>query len=158
MVREATAGDIEAMVELAARRRAAYAARQPVFWREARGARTAQAIHFRALLEGGEARAFVWSDGEGRVRGFAVAEIRQAPPVYDPGGATCLVDDLCVADDTLWDTVGRDLIQAATAWAGRAGGTVQAVVACGAHDRAKARLLGSLGYAVATEWHVRSLT
>jgi|GEM_PF-5534894 len=41
MVQDAAAGDILATAELAARRRQAYAAHQPVFRLEARGARTA---------------------------------------------------------------------------------------------------------------------
>ena len=30
------------------------------------------------------------------VRGFVIARIMNAPPVYDPGGKTALVDDFCV--------------------------------------------------------------
>lgn len=157
MVREAMAGDIEAMVELAARRRAAYARQQPVFWREAKEARAVQAAYFESILSGGEAQAFVCEDEERRVVGFAIAEIRRAPPVYDPGGPACFVDDFCVLDDLLGQTAGKALLDEATAWAREKRGAVQTVVACGAHDQAKARLLADLGYGVSTEWHVRPL-
>ena len=41
------------------------------------------------------------------------------PPVDDPGGLTCLVDDFMVESPDLWPTVGAALLARATAVAGR---------------------------------------
>ena len=41
---------------------------------------------------------------------LGIAAIIGAPPVYDPGGLTCMIDDFCVADPVGWATVGRALL------------------------------------------------
>jgi hypothetical protein len=41
-----------------------------------------------------------------RVQGFVIARLVPSPPVYEPGGTTCLVDDFTVADVQMWPEVG----------------------------------------------------
>ena len=44
--------------------------------------------------------------------GFAVGTIIAAPPVYDPGGPSCVIYDFVVAVPEQWSTVGADLLGA----------------------------------------------
>jgi GNAT superfamily N-acetyltransferase len=90
------------------------------------------------------------------IDGFVLAMLVPAPPVYDPGGLTCSIDDFCVADPTLWNTVGMALLDEAQRLA-RERGAVQVVVVCGAHDEPKRRLLESRGLSIASHWYVGRL-
>jgi len=55
--------------------------------------------------------------------GFAISSIAPAPPVYDPDGLTCVVDDVTVADPEYWSTIGVDLLTAVRRAARRQGPT-----------------------------------
>lgn len=107
LTRRATSADLEALVELARRRRERYAEQQPRFWRPAPDAVSVQRSYFHELLACEDVGAFV-VDSEGRVRGFVIASVGDAPPVYDPGGATCMVDDFVVDQDSSWATAGSE--------------------------------------------------
>jgi hypothetical protein len=77
-----------------------------------------------------------------------------APPVYDPGGLTCLVDDFMVATPDLSASVGAALLDKAIEHA-RPRGAVQTVVVCGPHDTPKRAMLIDAGHVVASEWHTK---
>ena len=77
-----------------------------------------------------------------------------APPVYDPGGKVCFVDDFMVEDPGLWATVGRELLDRVLE-AAKEKGAVLANVVCRPMDEAERSLLSGKGFSVASEWHVK---
>src|SRR5437879_75669 len=97
MIREATEADIPQMLVLAETKRKQYEEYSPVFWRRASDAAEKQDPYFRAQL-GSENSLCLVSEDAGQFTGFVIASIVSAPPVYDPGGPVCMVDDFAVAD------------------------------------------------------------
>ena len=150
-VRIAVRADVREMVRLSAAKRASYARVQPAFWRPAAAADERQRTHFEGQVARGDAISLI-AEADGVVAGFLIGELRGAPPVYDPGGATCMVDDFCVEGDR-WDDVGAELLDGLKRSAAQRGG-VQVVVVCGVHDRGKAALLRRLGLTAASTWYV----
>ena len=149
-VRRARLDDMDRLLELAHHRRQRYATYEPVFWRPATGALDAQRPFYGALVEDREAGVFVAVDGE-RIEGFVIARIVDTPPVYDPGGGTCLVDDFTVADDAQWSWAGPMLLKQVRAWAA-ARDAAQVVVVTGHRDEGKRELLRHAGLSLASEW------
>jgi len=43
----------------------------------------------------------------GQLTGFLIATLNLAPPVYDPGGLTCDIDDFVVTPAPKWPTTRR---------------------------------------------------
>ena len=86
-----------------------------------------------------------------KIEGFLIATLNAAPPVYDPGGTTCAIDDFCVSSPDKWLAVGKPLLDAAMEQA-RQSGAVQAVVVCGHWDASKREMLQSLGSTMVSEW------
>ncbi len=78
------------------------------------------------------------------------------PPVYDPGGFTCLVDDFVVQRPEDWPTIGASLLHKVNQHA-KDQGAVQTVVVCRRLDEAKRAALASLGLTVVSEWSVAEL-
>jgi hypothetical protein len=158
-IRAATPYDVPAMVALSEKYRRQLEADQPLLWRllwrQAEGSAEAQADYFRALLRRDEALVLVHSAVEG-LAGFLVATLQTAPPVYAPGGPTCLIDDFCMAEGRYWPKAGAALLAEAMRRA-RERGAVQVVVICPHHDQAKLALLAAEGLTLATEWHTRPL-
>lgn len=153
-IRPAGREDVPAMVALSERKRAEAETHQPVFWRKAADSAVRQAAFFAALLKRPNVIALV---AEGSpLAGFVVATLAPAPPVYDPGGLTCLIDDFCVEPPSRWGEVGEALLRAVGARA-RERGAVQAVVVCGLHQSLKRELLSRLRLSVASEWYVGPL-
>jgi GNAT superfamily N-acetyltransferase len=140
------------MVRLSAAKRAAYAEVRSPFWRPARGADAAQAAWFERLVARDEVLALV-VDGEGGLDGFLLGVLASAPPVYDPGGLVCAVDDFCVRDPSLWPSVGAALLDALRDRA-RTRGAALVHVVCGAHDAPKRALLAAPDFAPTSTWFV----
>jgi hypothetical protein len=151
-VRPAVQADVTAMTALAALRREQYARYQPIFWRPAVGARDEQRLYLASLLARDEVITLV-SEDTGQVTGFFVATLTHAPPVYDPGGLTCQIDDFVVAPAAKWPTTGAELLRAGLAEAGRRG-AIQAVVVTGHLDQPKRQALRACGLEIASEWWV----
>jgi hypothetical protein len=61
------------------------------------------------------------SEDDGSTNGFLIATLIDAPPVFDPGGKSCMIDDFVVACNALWDSVGTALLDEARVWAKREG-------------------------------------
>jgi hypothetical protein len=154
--REATAADIERMVDLADNTRREYEPHAPVFQRPAANAREVHRPWLAQLVENPEAGTFVHEESNGDVDGFAIITTVPAPPVYDPGGLSSLIDDFVVSSPDKWVTAGASLLDAATAWA-LARGAVQVVVVSGPHDVPKRALLQDAGLYVASEWFTAPL-
>ena len=77
-------------------------------------------------------------ESAGSIDGFVIAALMDAPPVYDPGGLTCLIDDFVVADGRDWQTIGLALLAEANRQA-RERGAAQTVVVCGHQDQPKSK-------------------
>src|SRR5580692_3708668 len=107
-IRKATTTDVPRMLELAALKRTEYEAYSPVFWRPAVNAKESQRPFFENLVNDAGWICLV-HDAEGLVDGFLIAHVVTAPPVYDPGGKVCIIDDFTVASASLWSTVGAQL-------------------------------------------------
>jgi hypothetical protein len=87
------------------------------------------------------------------IDGFVIASLVPAPPVYDPGGLTCLIDDFTVAAPALWPTAGEALL-AEVGRRAKARGAVQFMVFCGHEHEPKRAMLAAAGLSLATEIHV----
>lgn len=154
--RHATAEDVPALVELAEQRRALYAQYQPVFWRPAADAREQHEPYLRSLLTHENVIAPVHERIDGTVDGFALATLAPSPPVYNPGGLTCFIDDLGVLDAADWAKTGQQLLTEATTEA-KARRANQVVVVCGHLDQPKRAMIAAAGLSIASEWYVRPL-
>ncbi|HEU0239325.1 MAG TPA: hypothetical protein VFR11_08625 [Micromonosporaceae bacterium] len=151
-IRTAAPADIASITTLATKRREQYARYQPVFWRPAADAQDKHHPHLASLIANGEVISLV-SEEAGQVTGYLIATLLPAPPVYDPGGLTCQIDDFAVATESNWQTAGVRLLHAGLAEAARRG-AVQAVVVTGHLDQAKRQALRACGLEVASEWWV----
>jgi GNAT superfamily N-acetyltransferase len=151
-LRPADAEDLDRLVELAAMRRAAYAQFQPRFWRPAADGLIHQRGYFAELLAELDALVMVAGRG-GSVDGFVIARLVPSPPVYDPGGLTCLVDDFVVAEPGQWVDLGKVLLGAARDW-GASRDAVQIVVVTAHLDEPKRAALLEGGLSIASEWWV----
>ena len=153
-IRPAVTSDVDAMVDLARKRRAEYADYQPVFWHPAADAERQHRHFLTGLVSGTDAIVLV-SEDSGAVTGFIIVTLAQAPPVYDPGGLTALIDDFTVEPEK-WLSIGVDLLRAALdAAAGR--GAVQAVVVTAHLDGPKRNMLQAAGLHIASEWWLTSV-
>jgi len=157
-IRAATTDDLDAVVDLAAAARAGYAVHQPVFWRTAPDARGADRSYLAGQITDDSVISFVATepdrgreDGGEVVVGFAVGVLHPAPPVYDPGGPTCTVDDFTVDDPARWVTTGAELLRELRSRAATLG-AVQVVVVVGAHDHPKRAALAAAGLTPASQW------
>ncbi|GCE29592.1 N-acetyltransferase [Dictyobacter alpinus] len=155
-VRRAEGRDVTAMVELAEQRRLHYQRYQPTFWRKAQDSREQHIPFLESLLKCEDVLLLV-HESAGEIDGFIIADFVAAPPVYNPGGPTCRVDDFCVAEESLWETVGRALLGEVLRLA-RARGAAQSVVVCAHLDQPKRAMLAQSGYSIASEWYVRDLS
>ncbi len=140
------------MAALANTSREQYADHQPRFWRQATGAQDKHRRYLADLVASDEVITLV-SDQAGQVTGFLIATLVPAPPVYDPGGRTCVIDDFVVIPAAKWLTTGVELLRTCLAEAGRRG-AVQAVVVTGCHDRPKRKALRACGLEAVSEWWV----
>lgn len=111
-IRPATALDLEAILDLAQARRQQYAGYQPAFWRPAADAVQRQRPYLARLIDDEGVLTLV-SGPVGEITGYLVGQLVSAPPVYDPGGLTCLIDDFAVLDAADWATLGSALLRAA---------------------------------------------
>ncbi len=149
-VRPAETKDLDQLLDIAEQRRDQYARYEPMFWRPAADAVDVQRPHFRDLLEEGGVAVVVAVDDD-RVAGFVIASITDSPPVYDPGGRTCVVDDFAVARDEDWSWAGPQLLQQVKGWAA-ARQAVQVVVVTGHRDDTKRGVLRRAGLSLTSEW------
>lgn len=155
MIRKASQSDIEVILDLAEARRRQYETYQPVFWRKAPDSREKQTPFLVQTLQRENIIALV-HETAGQVDGFLLAALVPSPPVYNPGGPTCSVDDYYVADPALWPTVGAALLEAAAAEA-RTRGAAQMVVVVANRDLPKRALLGEQEFRIASEWWTKAL-
>jgi GNAT superfamily N-acetyltransferase len=154
-LRRAESRDVTEMVELAEKRRLHYQRYQPTFWRKAQDSREQHIPFLESLLKREDVIMLVYESME-KIEGFIIADFVAAPPVYDPGGPTCRVDDFCVAEEHLWGNVGLTLLNEVLRLAKERGAALSVVV-CGHLDQPKRAMLTQLGYSIASEWYVHDL-
>ena len=146
---------IPLMVDLAAVKRDQYQEYSPVFWRPAARAREAHRSFFEKHIVSGKSICLV-HDADDVLNGFIIGNVISAPPIYNPGGKVCMIDDFVVADPLLWSTVGTALREETERRAAMAG-AVLLVIVCAQRDEAKRRVLRESGSHVASEWYVRAI-
>jgi len=154
-IRPATRADIPAMVALSDQKRRSYEKLQPQFWRCAEKANDNQAQWFEFLMSKGIGLFFI-AEREDKVVGFIRGQLENAPEVYDPGGATLMIDDFCVENPSLWPTMGKLLLNELKTQA-KPGGALQVVVVSGHHDEPKRQFLKNEGLSIASEWYVAEI-
>ena len=108
---------------------------EPEFFRKAKNSTAAQTAYSEWQLRQSNVIAFVHQDGSA-INCFAIASLIAAPPVYEPGGLTALIDDFAVAGPELWGSVSEALFRSITDEARRRG-AVQAVAICAHQDQAR---------------------
>jgi hypothetical protein len=136
LIRPAVPADVDAMVRMAAVRRAEHARYQPVFWWQAANAEDKHRPFLAKLVASSDVVTLI-SEEAGQLTGFIILTLTAAPPVYNPGGLTGLIDDFGV-EPGRWPTTGARLLQAALDAAAERG-TVQTVVVTAHLDEAKCR-------------------
>lgn len=155
IVRAVEIADLEAVLDIADRRRQQYAKYQPQFWNPAADALDKQRVFFATLVEDSETLFDVAVTAD-HLDGFIIARVAPAPPVYNPGGATCLVDDFTVDDPESWPVAGPLLLARVRAWAADRG-AVQLVVVTAAGDKPKLATLSTAHLGLTSEWWVGAI-
>lgn len=151
MIQKAKKSDISWMVSLSHSKRESYSKIEKQFWKMAKNSDEIQTKWFEELLERQDIIALVAENQ----KGFVIGKIINPPEVYD-AGLTLMIDDFCVADESLWNSVGKDLIDEIKKLT-KIKMVSQILVVCGAHDSHKKSLLKQIGLATASEWHVGDL-
>ncbi|PON12587.1 hypothetical protein C2W62_38840 [Candidatus Entotheonella serta] len=154
-IRPVTAADVPRILELLQQRRETYQHYAPVFWRIAERAVEKHDPFIRGLVDNADVLTIVHESNK-RVDGVLIATLIDAPPVYDPGGKVCMIDDYVVESPELWREVGIRLLGHCHDWARAQGGVLQIIV-CAQKDMPKAAMLKGMGAEVASEWYVREL-
>ena len=149
-VREALPKDLDQIVKLAVDRRQQYQSYQPTFWRIAADS-AIQTRNFMETLMGDTDGLFFVVENDSNLLGFLVAREVAAPPVYDPGGSTYLIDDFCVSTSELWISVGVHLLKHVSGVM-KERGAIQVVVVCGDKDFEKTKALKRAGLTIASNW------
>jgi hypothetical protein len=155
IIRRAVAEDVEAIADLAEQKRIQYEKYQPVFHRRAENARKNHGEFLKFLITKEDVIVLV-AGNPGAVEGFIYANIVGAPPVYNPGGKVCMVDDFVVSRPELWPSTGKVLLEQMNLEAQKVGAVLGNVV-CGPLDTPKRSMLQAFGYSVASEWFVKPL-
>jgi hypothetical protein len=154
-IRAATLSDVPAMEALAEQKRIQYEKYQPIFQHQSQDARRLHGEFLKGLVSKPGAILLVAQDGA-VIQGFIYGNLVDAPPVYNPGGKICAVDDFVVSKPEQWPTIGKALLEAVLAKA-KLSGAVMGNVVCGPLDQPKREFLEGQGFSVASEWHVKSL-
>ena len=155
-IRDVTATDVPAMAALADAKRTEYAIYSPVFWRKADNGLEVQTRFFTNRMLPSDTVISLVADTDGIIEGFVIGIIREAPPVYDPGGPVCWIDDFTVAHPELWATVGTALYWEATLRAQQRG-VVAMVTIAGHLDMPKRAMLQARGAPITVETYVQAL-
>jgi hypothetical protein len=155
-IRDVTAADVPSMAALADAKRTEYATYSPVFWRKSDNGMEVQTRFFTNRMLPSDTINSLVADRDGTIEGFVIGMIREAPPVYDPGGPVCWIDDFTVARPELWETVGTALYREATIRAQQRG-VVAMVTIAGHLDMPKRAMLQAQDVPITVETYVQAL-
>ena len=152
-LRKTNSSDVVDCVDLVEARRLRYEEYEPQFWRRADDSRSTSVEWFSNLFSDVDVLSLVATE-ESAVVGFLIARDAPAPPVYNPGGPTALVDDFCVAEGR-WMDVGKNLLIRAKEELHSSGCTQ--IVVVGAHkDTEKTSFLETTTLSLASTWWTSS--
>lgn len=154
-IRPATTDDVPACVAIIEARRDLYQTFEPRFWNKSANSGALSQGWFSHLFGNEKVLSLVAEDGAA-LAGFLIASNAPAPPVFDPGGPTALIDDFYVRSDDLWLTTGAALLDAARA-ALKERGFAQIVVVGVQRDDAKNALLTRADLSLASNWWTAGL-
>lgn len=154
-IRTAENFDLEEILNLANARRLEYETHQPVFWRVAPDAIAQQRDYIANQIADEKVISLIATLGDELI-GFIIGRLVPSPPVYNPGGLTCSIDDFVVKKNDLWETVGADLLDQVRKVA-VSKGAVQVVAVCGHLDEPKRKALEKSSLTIASEWWVAPL-
>jgi hypothetical protein len=154
-VHKAEATDIQAAVALVEHTRRQFQKYQPTFWRKAANSAAATEKFFTRQLTEPNTYFLVALEGSD-LQGFLIAAKFAAPPVFDPGGDTYLIDDFCVLEPRLWLTIGEALLSHASTLIHEHGGA-QIVVVSADRDLAKTEMLRRSDLSIASNWWTKPL-
>lgn len=155
-IRRAEHFDLNEILDLTNSKRLEYETYQPIFWRVAPDAITQQRDYLASQIADEEVITLV-ATSESKLVGFIIGRLIPTPPVYNPGGLTCSIDDFVVDKNDLWETVGADLLDQVRKVA-VSKGAVQVVVVCGHLDEPKRKALEKSSLTIASEWWVAPLS
>ncbi len=156
-IRDATEADVRAIAARADAKRTEYATYSPVFWRKAERGIEVQTRYFTNHMLGQEQIISLVAEHEdGTLEGFVMAMVREAPPVYDPGGPVCWIDDFTVAAPEQWVTTGVALYREVTERAQQRG-AVLVVTVCGHLDVPKRTMLQAQDATITAETYIQPL-
>jgi GNAT superfamily N-acetyltransferase len=148
-IRLGTKQDIDAVAEMAEARRLQYERYEPLFWKKAANS-LAMSRAFLAHVAGQPENLFLVACEAEQVMGFLIATPVRVPPVFEPG-PTAMIDDFCVAEPALWESVGPALLAEARARL-RQRGFAQIVVVCGRKDAEKSAALDAADLSLTSTW------
>lgn len=92
------------------------------------------------------------AEHNGAICGCLIALVAVTPPVYDPGGATCLVTEFKVVETGKQDSICNALLNEMGQIASQKD-AVQHVVMCDVNDLQSQSLLTKFGMTIASEWY-----
>jgi hypothetical protein len=141
-VRDCTAADLPAVVDILEGKRGLLATFEPRLWKRAAGSRQGTLSYFSGLLSAAD-HVFLVAEEGGRILGFILATPMRVPPVYD-AGPTAMIGDYEVAMPDLWPTVGVSLLAEARRRLAQQG-TVQFMCIGAQQDSAKLQMLPAAG-------------
>lgn len=151
-IRPAEDFDLNEILDLTNSTRLEYEAYQPLFWRVASDAIAQQRDYLASQIADEDVISLV-ATLESKLVGFIIGRLVSAPPVYNPGGLTCSIDDFVVGESSLWETVGADLLNQVRSVVVLKGAS-QVVVVCGHLDEPKRKALEKSSLTIASEWWV----
>ena len=154
-IRRATASDLDAVIAIIESQRKQYQKFQPAFWRRADNAASLTRTFFSGLLAAPETYFVVATEGR-QLLGFLIARKLAAPPLFDPGGDTWLIDDFAVSEPRHWLSIGEALLSHVSTLL-HEHGAAQIVAACADRDLAKTEMLRRSDLTIASSWWTKPL-
>lgn len=155
-IRRASANDVEAMSRLVAAKRNQLELFEPVMWRKSRDVDEMTRAFFQHQVAETNVVVLVAED-DGSFLGFLNGVLQNAPPVYDPGGKTMMIDDFAVVEGEDGDRAASALMDAVMS-EGRARGAVQIIAVTAAQDQRSAKWFESKKLHVVSTWWTRVLS
>jgi hypothetical protein len=149
-VRRATSSDLGAIVTLVSAKRAQLESFEPVAWHPSEHA-PAMTEEFFRMQVGEQGPIFLVATDGARVIGFINAVLQPAPPVYDPGGKSIMIDDFAVIEGDAGDEAAMALLDAALS-EGRGRGAVQVIIVAAAKDERAAKWFRARQLHVFSNW------
>jgi len=138
------------MVALVSAKRAQLEAFEPVTWHASKNAPAMTEEFFRLQVAEQGPIFLVATDGPA-VIGFINALLQPAPPVYDPGGKSIMIDDFAVVDGDIGDDAAMALLDAAIS-EGRGRGAMQVIIVAAAKDERAAKWFRARQLHVFSNW------